>query len=201
MGVWGQFGGKVFGTATATAGTVVNILVPPTRDAITRVTQVRYTAAATAHTVTALRSIGTTTAAATAAISQAVVNLTANPGPSGNALAANDWVAIRHSADGITRLYQVSSISTLAVTMTANFTVAVAAGDKVWMFGVAADTDPRTATAHPGLAMGAAATTTFTDDNSGVACGHAKDEPVLLQSNNATNAGTFNLVTAVYTAN
>lgn len=200
MGIWGAFGGRVFGTATATAGTVVNVLVPPVRDAITRVTQVRYTAAATAHTVTALRSLGTTTASAAAATSQAVVNITANPGPSGNALAANDWLAIRHSADGITRLYQVSSISTLAVTLTANLTVAVAAGDRVWMFGATGDTDPRVGGAHPALAMAANATTTYTDDSAGVVCSHAKDEPVMLQSNNATNAGSFNLVTSVYTA-
>lgn len=201
MGIFGAFGGFSSGTATAAAGTVINALVPPSRNAFTRVSQVRYTAGATAHAVTALRSLGNTTASANAASGQAVVNVTANPGPAGNALAANDWLAIRHAVDGITRVYQVSSISSLAVTLTGNLAVAVTASDKIWMFGVAADTDPRTGAAHVALAAGANATTTYTDDNAGVVASIGKDEPILLQSSNATNAGTINLVTACYTAN
>lgn len=193
-------GGQVYGTATENAGTVINVLVAPKKRYFTRISKLRYTAAATAHTVTAMRPLGTTTASADAATSQAVVNITANPGPSGNALAANDYIAIRHAVDGITRLYVVSSISNLAVTLTANLTVAVTSGDKIWMFGVAANTDPLTGTAHPPLAMGAGAVTELTDDTTGVVCTHTTDQPILLQSNNATNAGTFNLVTAAYTS-
>lgn len=201
MGISLAYGGNVFGTLTATAGTVINLLIPPRRGAVTRVPQVRYTAGATAHTLTALRSLGRTKASAAAATGQAVVNVTANPGPSGNALAANDWVAIRHSADGITRLYRVSSITALAVTMTVNFAVAVAPGDDVWMMGAAGDTDPRIGAAHPAFALASGATTTLADDTTGVACSHAQDEPVLLQVDNATNAGTLNLATSAYTAN
>jgi hypothetical protein len=193
------FGGNSLGRATASSGTVINHLVPPRRSAITRVSTARATAAATAHTLTCLRPIGKTTASADAATSQAVVNVTANPGPSGNALAANDWVAIRHAVDGITRLYQVGSIAGTAVTLSANLTVAVTNRDEFWMFGVAADTDPRAGAAHPGFALGANAVTIYTDTVTGVIASIGKDEPILLQSNNATNAGSLDQTTWAYT--
>jgi hypothetical protein len=200
MGISLAFGGNVFGTATATAGTVINAIVPPRRDAIARVPQLRYTAAGTAHAITGMRSIGRTKVAAAGASGQAVVTVQANPGPAGNALAANDWLAIRHG-DGVTRLYQVSSITGTAVTMTASLAATVAVGDDIWMFGAVSDTDPRIGTPHPQFAAAANATTTLADDTTGVLCSHAKDEPLLLQSNNVTAAGSFNLLTTTYTAN
>lgn len=200
MGIPFASGGNIIGRATATAGTVINALIPPHPTMTTRVAQAKITAGATAHTLTVLRPIGTTKASTAAPTGQAVVNVAANPGPSGNALSANDWIAIRHAADNVTRLYQVSSISSLAVTLTANLAVAVTLNDKIWMFGVAADTDPAIGTAHPTYAIGSGATTTLTDDTTGIACGHTKDQPVLLQDNNATNAGSIDIVTYTYTA-
>ena len=196
--------GNTNGRVTVAFGTVINSLVPSRKGAFTRISTLKATAAGTAHVATALRSLGRTTFTGAGAASQAVVNLTANPGPSGNLLAANDWVAIRET-DGITRLYQVSSISTLAVTLTANLTTGVAAtgvgvDSALWMFGVAADTDPRTGAAHPGFTVPASATTTYTDNFGGVVASIAADEPILVQSNNATATGIIEQVSYAYSA-
>lgn len=201
------FGGNGSGGQTQTAGTVIRQLVPPNRLGYTRVTKVVYTCAGTAHTVTCLRPLGKTTIASAGAAGQAVINLTADPGVAAayggisNAIAANDLVAIRTASDGITRLYTVSSVATLAITLTGNLSVAVAAGDTVWFFGITTDTDGRTGAAHPALLPPASATTTYEDREGGVVASVAKDEPILVSSNNATAAGTLAQLSWCYTAN
>ena len=194
QGVYGDSLGK----ATAAANTTIDVLVPPKSGYFTRISTLRYLSAGTAHTITMMRSLGTTTVASTAASGQAVVNLTAQP-QSGNDVAANDYLAIRHSADGVTRLYKVLSVSSLAITLTANLSVACAAGDKVWFFGVSGDTDPVTGSAHPVLAPAVSTTTTFTDTVAGVSASHYADEPIMLTSSNATAAGEFDQVSYAYT--
>lgn len=201
------FGGNGDGGKTQTAGTVIQYLVPPNRVGYTRVTTVVYVIAGTAHTLTFLRPLGATTVASAGATGQAVVNLRADPGVAAayggisNAIAANDFVAIRTASDDITRLYKVSSVSTLAVTMTANLAVAVVAGDKVWFFGAAGDTDGRTGSAHPALLPTVSTTNTYTDREAGVVASIAKDEPILVNSTNATAAGTLAQISWCYTAN
>lgn len=201
------FGGNGDGGKTQTAGTVIQYLIPPDPRGYTRVTKLTYTDTGTAHTLTFLRPIGKTTVASAAATSQAVVNFTANPGTTAgyggisNAIAANDFVAIKTASDGITRLYKVSSVSTLAITMTSNVVVAMAAGDQIWFFGITTDSDGRTGAAHPALLGGAgSAAVTFSDTEGGVVATVAKNEPILVNSNNATNAGTINQLSWTYTA-
>ncbi|MGH7291302.1 MAG: hypothetical protein ACREJT_08835, partial [Myxococcota bacterium] len=71
-------------------------------------TALGYTCAGTAHTVTCLRPLGRTTIASAGATGQAVANFTADPGVAAayggisNAIAANDFVAIRTASDGVT---------------------------------------------------------------------------------------------------
>jgi hypothetical protein len=194
----GAFGGNGGGSKTAAANTEITFLVPPDVRGYTRVTKAVYRSGSTAHTLTTMRPLGRTTAAAVAAISQAVVSLTAQP-QSGNNVAANDYIAIRHSADGVTRLYKVSSVSSLDITMTANFTVAVAAGDKVWFFGAIGDTDPLTGYAHPTFLPPASATTTFEDREAGIVATHAKDDPIAVHSGNATAQSWLELTAWTYT--
>lgn len=201
------FGNSLGRGATVAADTVINRLVPPRAGMLTRVGKVVVTAAGTAHALTALRKIGRTTASAAFASGQAVINLTADPGTltlngvaNANGIAANDYVAVRES-DGITRLYKVSSVSTLAITMTGNFTTGGAAGADVWFFGVAADTDPNTGSAHPAFTVPASATTTLTGQNGGLTASTGYDEPILVQDNNATAAGVIEQIEYAYTKN
>lgn len=183
-----------FGYLTQTAGTAIVRSVYPRknraggRNPKTRIGKVMYLAGATAHTLTVMRPLGTTTLSAAAAASQAVINITADaqaPSAAG-ALAANDYV-ILELADGTYQTGIVSSVSTLAVTLTANLTAAAAAGAKVWMFGVAGDhTDTYDLTNG--------ATTTL--DSSlpgrkglGFVSSRNAYEPIILSINNATNQG------------
>lgn len=196
----GAFGGNGSGKLTQTAGTRIRYLIAPYIGAITRLTKLVYTAAGTAHTLTGVRPIGNTTTTAATAAAGTVINLTADPNPSGNAIAANDLLAVRET-DGVTRLYTVSSVSTLAITLTAGLTAGVASGGKVWSFGITTDTDPRTGLAHPTFAAPASAQTTYQDSDSGVLATLGQDEPILFDSNNATAAGTLDYLTYAYTRN
>lgn len=193
------------GNKTQTAGTLIQYLIMPSPDGKVKVIAISYTAGSTAHTLTLLRPIGRTKCSAVGASGQAVINLVADPGittgftqgavpiVNTNGIAANDFLAIRET-DGITRVYKVSSVSTLAITLTANLTTGVDTTSDVWDFGITTDTDPRTGNAHPNFAGTASVTTSLPVVLSpeSVICGtHAVDEPVLFNSNNATVAGTL----------
>lgn len=186
-------GGGGFGKLTQTAGTVISRLIPPKSGNITRLTKLVYTADTTAHTVTVCRPIGTRVKLSSgASAGQAVINLSADPGPSGNGIAANDFICLKHD-DGVYRLHKVSSVSTLAITLTANLSVVASANQPVWFFGAIADTDPNIGEAHNSLRGIASATTTYEDapDGAGLFASHNTFEPLLVQSNNATAAGTL----------
>ncbi|VTS00594.1 hypothetical protein [Tuwongella immobilis] len=193
----GVFGGNGFGRRTATAGTVINHVVPPRKRAYSRITTMVYTAAGTAHTLTVLRPLGSTVLSADASASQAVVNVQANPGPAGNALAANDWVIIQRP-DGTLVVDTVSSITGTAITLATSLAAAVPAGSQLWMMGVAADTDPRTGAGHPQYSAPASVTTRYSDDLIGVVASIGNNEPLLVQSNNAVAAGTLEQVSYLH---
>lgn len=193
-----SFGGNGVGGLTAAAGTRIRFLIPPVVRGYTRITKLVYTAGATAHTLTVPRPIGKTTANGSAAAAQAVINLTADPGPTGNLIQANDLLAIRET-DGVTRLYIVSSVATLAITLTTNLVAGVANLASVWNFGILGDTDPITGRAHPTLRGIVLVTTTYEDREGGVIAGHEVDSPVLVDSDNATNAGVLEQLSWSYT--
>lgn len=210
MGMANAYGGFTNGKATVAFGTVINSVAQPRKGGFTRVTTLRYTAAGTAHTGTFLRCLGRTKAAAVGAAAQAVVNIVADPGVTTgfsnngvaivntNGIAANDIVAIRET-DGITRQYLVSSVATLAITLATNLVAGVNTTSDFWFFGILADTDPRTGTAHITASLPASATTTITDDTAGVCSTIGQDEPVIFQSNNATATGIVEMMSGAYT--
>lgn len=198
-------GGNGFGYLTATAGTVINCLLPPRVGYNTHLTKLVYTAAATAHLITAMRSItqyqSTTLNAnlqswvpllSAAAKSQAVVPLSAQPGTTAHPIAANDWCAITE-VDGVTRFYQVTSAATLAtVTLTANLVAGAAINAPFWLFGTTTTVDPWNGLAHQQFQAIASVTTTYDQDGGdmlGLLATYLTQSPILLQSNNATNAG------------
>lgn len=213
MAFFNQYGGSSNGKVTQTAGTLINSVIQPLARAISRVGKFVYTCGSTAHTITALRCIGRTTCTAVGAAGQAVINIAADPGITTglysrtgvaivgtNAIAANDILIIRET-DGIARQYKVSSVATLAITLTANLAVGVAIGSSVWDFGIISDTDPRTGTAHVTFLMTVSIDNTISDDVGGVPGTLGADEPIILQSDNATVAGTMQYATFAYTPN
>lgn len=195
-----SFAGNGRGTKTAAAGTKIRHLIQPNQQGRTRVSKVVYTAAGTAHTLTFLRPIGRTTTTAATAAAVAVINLTADPGVTGNLIAANDLLAVRET-DGVTRLYVVSSVSTLAITLTAGLTAGVASGGRVWNFGVSGDTNPADGEAHPAFAGTASATVTYSDAEGGIVATFLQDDPILFESDNSTAAGTLNQLSWCSTVN
>jgi hypothetical protein len=210
-----SFSGNGDGGKSQAFGTRIQVLIPPDKRGKTRISTLSYLDAGTAHTLTTLRPIGRTKVNGAAASGQAVVNIVADPGVATgfvnplnnvaivntNGIAANDLVAIRE-LDGITRFYKVSSVSTLAITLTANLVAGCAGGEDFWDFGITTDTDPRTGSAHPALKSGAGSTvTTFNERDNGVVATIGADEPILLDSNNATAAGTFTAYSWGYTVN
>ena len=187
------------GRKTASAGTAIPLGIPCRKGAFTRLLKLVYTTTGTAHSLACMRSLGRTTTSADAAASQAVVNVTANPGPSGNSLSANDYVMYRTDA-GLFVVDTVASISSLAVTLSSSLSVALTAGADLWMFGLYTDTDPRTGVAHPLFSNAATATDrSHSEDLVGICCAHETDEPLLLYSTNGTNAGVIEMAVYAHT--
>lgn len=191
------------GQLTATAGTVINCLVPPRKRLKTVLENVSYKAGTTAHTITVLRdqtprATPKITATAAAATGQAVIafsSTTITRAGSSSTVAANDNIVVENP-DGSVSSYVVSSVSSLNVTMTGNISPAINKGARIWCLGVAADH------ASAGAFPTTASTTVNIVDNvngiAGIIQGYDEYEPLLVQSNNATAAGTINQVNAVY---
>lgn len=194
--------------ATAAAGTAVTILIPGKTNLITRVMSLVFTSGSTAHTIVLARAIGETTLTASAAASQAVINVTsASPAydTSGvaEALAASDLVAIENSLGQVV-LHTVSSVASLAVTLSANLAVSCNAGAKVWAFYEIGRAVHRTITPKVSVV------TSYGGSDAGVVSsvihpnedkyndGQGRGRPILIYNANATAASVFDHVAAGY---
>lgn len=179
--------------------------------AVPHLTNLTYTNGATIHKVQLLRPKNFTTVASAAAINQAVINITDDPGlfstnykypvPGGNTvanvadrgIAANDYCAYQLK-DGTWILDTVASVATLAITMTTvvpNVTGGgVAAGALFYFFGLVTDTDP--ATGQPQWATDIQASTNrvnLVDYIGGQFEALHMGDPLMFYSPNTTNAG------------
>lgn len=191
------------GKKTEAAATRIRALVPGDRHGFTYLTFLRYTAAATAHTLTMMRghSFSRTTTAIASGVTVVVEDALTDA--AGNALAAADVVAIQ-LADDSWHLGVVDTggwnAGTKTITLTAGTTltgtVGVAAGGRVISYGVAGDSGHANYT----LTAGASATTNYPAvANSGpLAKSAQRNEPIIVDSDNATAAGTLEAVSAVY---
>lgn len=189
------------GRKTETAGTAIVSLVPGKKGKFTYIVFVSYLDAGTAHTITQMRAIGTGTLSAAAAASQAVVVATAQPVDSAGAtvdtVAANDYLAIQ-KPNGDWHLAKVSSVSSLSWTLTANVpTGGFNAGARYCFYGVVGDSyhDDFDLVSGSGSAL-----KNFPPvSQSGVMCkSTGPNEPILIYSDNATNAGKLEHVSAIY---
>jgi hypothetical protein len=192
---------------------------------ITHITRLLYTTGATAHQIGVMRPFNWTTTSAAAAVNQAVINLTANPGTysaglaypnalgsgtsalsgavADNGIAAGDYLAFQLT-DGTWWFDKVSSVATLAITMTTSLPNVtgggVASGARVYFFGVIGDKDPNTGVVNP-------QTTTVASTNRidqiqdqtgcGIAALHVGD-PLLFYSPNTTDAGVLDGIMGFY---
>lgn len=180
-----------------------------------RVNNFVYTTGATAHDVKFLRPLNYATLSAAAASGQAVVNLTDDPGiystnykyklsngvyPSqvaDNGIAAND-LCLLQLADGSWQRLVVSSVSTLAITMTGNLAGAALAGGLLYFFGINTDNDPATGEEQFTHEVPASQTPYKLQAESGVFNVLHQGDPALFYSPNGTNAGFLELISGVY---
>jgi hypothetical protein len=235
------FGTFCVGRKTAAGGTAFAQVIPPfsnqggpgpgvtpnvlqnsgnTRQGVTHITTLIYDIGTTIHTLTMMRPLNYTTFSAAAAASQAVVNITADPGvyanykwplpnaqvavrTADNPIAANDY-AVYQAADGTWVMDTVASVSTLAITMTTNVpTGGVLTGGLFYWFGISTDTDPATGNPHvqfdaaPAAGSGTSRVTFGPDGNGGLCALHPGD-PLIIYSPNTTAAGFLQLVAGYY---
>lgn len=179
---------KSFGYHTETAGTVIQENVPGKDGLRIGLEYLGYTAAATAHTLAvlypgSLAGCRTTADGAAAASQKDILCADAPTDPAGNAAASGDHIAYQVS-DGTWEFNTVASISTKTITLTNNIATALLDGAKVRIFGVVGDGQ------NFRFAAGAAGTSTFSNNQTIVKVDSTfEGDPVILQSDNATNAG------------
>lgn len=185
--------GDGYGSKTTSAGTEFMRVAPPKAGAYTRINSLIYEAGATAHTVTMMVPIRKVKVATDAAAGQAVIRLSAVPVDlDGNKIAANDFLVVKDEA-GIFGAYKVASVSGNSITITTSvgsadgsgFVNKVLANSAVWFYGATGD--------HPDrqITMKASTITTLPDAANGWATTSGRFEPIIVHSNNATNAGTL----------
>lgn len=201
------FGHKSYGRLTQNAGTKIVRLVEPSKGSYTHLTYTEVIVAGTAHILTVLKPLGVTTLSSAAAASQAVVNVTADPGDytssavSDNAIAGSDWVVVALD-DGTFHTDLVSSVASLAVTLTNNLTYAAQAGAKLWFFGIETDANPYDNIVHARQTLSASGRTYFGDAASEATVpwfsSNRREEPILLVIDNGVAASTLERVTAAY---
>jgi hypothetical protein len=191
-----------FAGLTASAGTAITALLPPRQRAFTRLTRILYRCGGTAHAIVVLKSLAQVTLTANAASGQAVINISSDPG-----MAANKFVCVE-LADGTYHLGRVSSVSSLAVTLSANLPAAASSGAKVWFFGLPGDHPVSSqTTTRPTPVLGHTVTCTasilnaWEDYGSGIAQSNNQEEPLMVHSANGTAAGTFELISGCHTIN
>lgn len=217
---------KNYGLISVAFGTAIVRLVEPVKGCFTTITDMWYTSAGTAHTLTVLRPLGKTYVSSAAAAAQKVINIAANPGTyssygtidvANNNIAANDY-CVYQTADGTYTVDTVASVSSLAITMTSDVpTSGVAKYAPFWFFGITTDTNPADGLAHPAFSTTASATTKLGSDPADVLGGivgsiapppqmramtgwplNGREEPLIVYSNNATATGTLEKVSVVY---
>jgi hypothetical protein len=224
------------GMATAASGTIIAVGIPPMGNPggegildtgvkgayYAHLTSVYYTTGTTAHTITIMRPLNYTTVSADAAINQAVINVTADPGlystnykyplangktaPANladNAIAANDWVAYQ-LVDGTWVFDFVASVSTLAITMTTNIPNVTGGGVKkgalFYWFGILTDSNPLDGFVHPNVVSTAstAKEQLFKDAIVGGLQTYNPGDPLIIQSSNVTSVGSFQGISGFY---
>jgi hypothetical protein len=207
-------GHEEYGKNSVAFGTIIQTLVRPFKGAWTKITRICYSTTGTAHTLTIRKSIGKTTLAANAAAAQAVIVLAATPGftingtfTANRAVAGNDYLVVERvdATCGRTTydLYKVSSVSGLSITLTGNVVGALAKGAQVWLMSLDTDKIPGATNNPTNPKFTTAATAAYANvppifaEDMGVASTVGQEEPMIIESNNATATGTLEFAEAI----
>lgn len=193
-----------FKRATQTAGTAITQLIQPQmRGSRTRLTQLSYLCGATIHTLTCLKPLAKTTVA-TAANASATSLIVTSAAFRGDTIAANDYIIVQHT-DKSFGAYLVSAVATVTTLTIPALSAAAAAGCSVWILGATGEAE------HAQFKPLASTLSRFQDSIGGLcASGYltvssgttykrsGNDDPLLVHSDNATNAGVFESISGYY---
>ena len=191
-------------SATAGAGTAIQKLIRGADGLITRINNITYTSAGTAHTITIMRPVASTTVDGGSNSGDSTLDV-ANLGAmrvtnsdSIELIATSDYIAWINT-DGKYQFDTVGSVSGNTVTTTSSLGTAVADGAPVWIFGelgrathvtlsppvsTTTSIDCRISAGQPGQV------------NTNVRVGSG--DPLIISSSNATAAGTIVSVSGEY---
>lgn len=179
--------GDSYGTKTAAAGTELWRIIPPKTNYRARLNKFIYTAAGTGHVANAMDALAVTSALSEAAASATTIQLSSIPTSNvSGTIATGDWVVFYYE-DGTLDARKVSGITLNTITVAA-LTKKISKGDPIWFLGAPADHDTDRKFTLP------ASTTTTREAVEGLATGSTNGWPMLLLSDNATAAGTWEQV-------
>lgn len=205
----GVFIGDSVTGVTAAGGTPFHTPVPPRAGARAKITIVKYINGATAHVLTMMPALARTFVMADALGAGTVVSVQALPTyPDGTLPAAGDFIVVQHD-NGDWRSHEIGSISGFSITVTAAFPAVAAGGGisaprtgsfvqplhlppipltgQLFFMGAAAD--------HPDKQFAMTAANSPPNDLYNSTGGWCKSllngDPILMHSNNATNAGVL----------
>lgn len=189
--------------------------------AYTYVNQIVYASAGTVHDVVVMRPFNWAVVNGDVAHNATVVNLLTDPGAystafkyglpgdaggvvantADNGIAASDYVAVQ-LRDGTWHMSLVSSVSSLAVTLTtATPNVSgggIEDGSILFFFGAPANTNPQTGQAHVKFTTVASTRVLLFDSGSSGIGSLNPGDPLIVYSANATAAGILHSVTGQY---
>lgn len=193
------------GYHTENAGTQIVEVIPAAGEGIPTISGISYTCAATGHNLYIMRAVGqTTTVQGSLSGVSTLVLSKSDPGKAttgaDETLAASDYL-VWVDETGVYRANTVSSISGNTVTLSSALTADVNAGATVWAFHEIARS------VHIALKPPASTTTVYS--NVMFAAGVPKQagvnfsrtgvgEPLLVVSDNLTNAGSINYISGYY---
>ena len=189
-------------SATATSGTAIRKIIPGVANSITRINNLIYTSGSTAHTISILRPVATTTADTTTASGGTIINVTsavtmkAPNSITPELITAGDYLAWVDST-GKFQFDTVFGVASNALTMTA--TLSISAGQTIWIFGELARATHLTfsppvsaTTVMPLAAQGGIPGQLDSNSRAGVG------DPLIVYSTNVTAAGTIVSVSGEY---
>lgn len=180
-----------YGYKTESAATAITQDIPGKPGKRIAVRAFGFKCGATATTVTFMQGLGSGTTSAAAASGASQITLTAEIGPSGNSVAANDILAIVQD-NGTYLFTKCRSVATLTLDLCTVLSGAAAAGAAVYDLGVAADTGN-----SPYVLTISTQTTAVLDG--GIFYGKGKGYPMRVNhANDAAAAGSISYITIDY---
>lgn len=189
----GNYINDCYGSVTQTAGTAITRVIPPSSGGRACVGNFKYVPAATAHTLSFLVPLSTVAVGTELASGGTTLTLSSVPtAADGSILASGDYLVTQYE-DGSWAAHLASGLSGLVVTIGAT-TQKILKGAVVYFMGAPADHSTRQITTIASTSYDFIAS----DFRVRAATSPLPNQPILVHSNNATNAGTLHHLSYYY---